>query len=121
MLLLNGQPIRTADPFPIAVLSQDRLPHFRPGQIIVENFIHHQADTLEKIPAVDPLVVKGGGGSNGKIIALVPIKFGVNPVHGKGQDGQHIGDDGGLRPGGINFAAGHVFDVIPVRYIIIGS
>ena len=64
-------------------------------------------------------MVKGRGGGDGEIIALVPVPFRVHPVQGEGHNGQHVGPDGVGGPGGVDFAGGHVLDVILVFYIVI--
>ena len=118
-LLPFGHPVRTLDLAPVTVLGQDRLSHTRTGQVVIKYLIHDQADALEYIPSIYPLVVKGSGGRDGEIIALVPVPLSVYPVQGKGHDCQHIGCYGGPGPGGIYFAGCHIFYVVPVGHIIV--
>ena len=73
--LRPGQPPRTLHPLSVAVLSQNGLLDIGAGEVVVENFIHHHGDGLVEIAAVNPFVVEGGGGGDGKIIALSPIPF----------------------------------------------
>ena len=116
-----GHPIRTLNLPPVTVLGQNRLAYSWTGQVIVKNLVYYYGDAFIDIPSINPFVVKGSGGGNGKIISLVPIPLRVNPVQGEGHDGQYVGGDGGLRPGRVNLAGGYIFDIIPVRDIVILS
>ena len=64
-------------------------------------------------------MVKGGGRGDGEVISAIPIMLRIDPVQGKTHDGQDIGSDGGLGPGGIDLAGCHIFDVVPVGNIIV--
>ena len=64
-------------------------------------------------------MIVGRGGVNGEIVAAVPVELRVDPVHGEGHDGQHIGGDGSFGPVGIDFAGGYIFNVVFIRNIII--
>ena len=61
-------------------------------------------------------MVVGGGGGNGKVVALATVPLRVNPVQGNRLDCQYIGDDRFRRPGGIDLAGCYVFDIIPVLF-----
>ena len=61
------------------------------------------------------------GGSNGKIIALIPIPLRIYAVQRKGLDCQDIGVNGGFRPGGVNFAGSDVFNIVFVPNPIVGG
>ena len=50
------------------------------SEIIVEDFIHNNRDTFVYISLENPLVIVGGGGSDGEIISLIAVPFGVNSV-----------------------------------------
>ena len=117
--LQNGHPAGALDLAAVAVLGQDGLAHIGAGEIVREEFIHDRGDRIVDVPLRDPLVVKGGGGCDGKVVALVPVPFRVDPVQGEGHDGQHIGPDGVLGPGGVDLAGGHVLDVILVFHIVV--
>ena len=112
-------PIRTLHLPSVAILRQNRLPHPRPRQIIIKNLIHHQGNTLENIPPIDPLMIKGCRRGDGKIISLVPVPLRIHPVQREGHDRQHIGRDCGPGPGGIDLAGGHILNIIPVRHIVV--
>lgn len=114
-----GHPVRTLHLSSVTVLSQDRLAYSRAGQVVVKDLIHNDGYAFIDIAPVNPFVVKGSGGGNGEVVSLIPVPLGINPVQGERHDGQHIGGDGCLGPGGVNFAGGHIFDIIPVGYIII--
>ena len=64
-------------------------------------------------------MVVGSGVGDSKIITLIAIPFSEHSVEGEGDNGQTVGDNGGFRPGGVDFAACHIFDVIPVADVII--
>lgn len=68
-----GHPVRAGDSFAVTVLGKNRLLHIRPGQVAAENLIYDQTDTFKYIPAVDPFLVVGRGGGNGKFVAAVPV------------------------------------------------
>ena len=115
-LLPFGHPVRTLDWRPsqywvrIAVSHPDGTGSYQishpTNQLMLSNII----------PSIYPLVVKGSGGRDGEIIALVPVPLCVYPVQGKGHDCQHIGCYGGPGPGGIYFAGCHIFYVVPVAH-----
>ena len=112
-------PIQTLHLPAVTVLGQDGLAYARAGQVVVKNLIHNDGDAFINIASGDPLMVKGRGGGNGKVIAAVPVMLCVDPIQRKTHDGQDIGRDGSLGPGGVDLAGGHIFDVIPVGYVII--
>lgn len=66
---------RAGDPPPIAVRSEDRLPHPGAGQVIGENRVHKIVDILKDISPVHPLLVICGGRGDGEIVSLVPIPW----------------------------------------------
>lgn len=120
-LLRSGHPAGALSMLSVAVLGQDGLLYIRARKVIVEDFIHCDGDALENVALKNPFVVVGGGRGDGEIVTLVAVPFGVNAVQREGQDGQHIGGDGGLGPGGVYLAGGHIFDIIAERYVIILS
>lgn len=54
-----------------------------------------------------------------KIISLVPVPFCVNTVQRKRHNCQHVCRNGRLGPCGINLAGCHIFNIIPVRNVVI--
>lgn len=40
---------------------------------MIENFIYHKGDAIKDVSAVDPFVIEGGGGGDGKGIAFVSV------------------------------------------------
>ena len=64
-------------------------------------------------------MIEGGRRGDGKIISPVSVKFRIYPVQGKGHNGEDVGANGIFRPGGIDFAGGYIFDIVPVTDIII--
>ncbi len=68
-----GHPIGTRNLPPITVLGKDGLLYIRPGQVAVKNLIHYLGDALINIPPINPLVVVGRRGGNGKVIALISV------------------------------------------------
>ena len=110
-----------ADPPAIAVAGEDRLAHAGAGEIIGEDGIHQDADVFKDIPSVDPFLVIGRGGGDGKIVALAPVPFRIDPVQREGHDGKDVGVDGVLRPGGVDFGAGHVFDIVRIADVVVGG
>ena len=56
-----------------------------------------------------------------KIITLIAIPFSEHSVKGEGDNGQTVGDNGGFRPGGVDFTGSDVFDIFFKWNIIIGS
>ena len=105
--------------FSVAVLGQDGLFHRRAGKVLMEDLIHYLGDAVKNVPVGDPLVVIGSGSSNGKIITFVAVPLRVHTVQGKRLDRQHIGLNGCSGPGGIDLAAGNIFYIIFVFYIVI--
>ena len=105
--------------FAVTVLGKDWLTYIWSGKIILKQFIYNAVNAGKDIPAIDPFVIIGSGGSNRKVITFVPVPFRINPVQSKRHDSQNICPDGVVGPGGIDFAAGYIFDVIFVAYIII--
>lgn len=70
-------PVRTGNPVSVTVLRQDRLLYIRAREIGVKNFVHHLRNALKNISSVDPFVVEGGGGGDGKVKALVAVPLGI--------------------------------------------
>ena len=91
----------------------------RPGNVIGEHAVHSLRNAFKNIPTRHILLVIGRGRCNGERVPLRRIPFGVHPVQGKGHDGQHVSQNGGLRPGGIDLAAGHVFNVLRIGHPIV--
>lgn len=82
----KGHPVRAAYPLPVTVLGQNRLADVRAGKVAVKHLIDDIGNVGKNVSAVDKFVVKGGGRSNGKIIALVPVPLRIHPVQGKGHN-----------------------------------
>ena len=82
----KGHPVRAAYPLPVTVLGQNRLADIRAGKIAIKHLIDDIGNIGKNISAVDKFVVKGGGRSNGKIIALVPVPLRIHLVQGKGHN-----------------------------------
>ena len=91
------------NPAAVTIAGQDGLAHAGPGEVIGKDGIHKVADVFIDISAVNPFLIKGSGGGNGKIISLVPVPFRINAVEGKGHNSQYVRINGGFRPGGIDF------------------
>ena len=75
-----GHPAGALDLPAVAVLGEERLAHIGPGEIGGKEFVYDDGDGVVDVPLRDPFVVKGGGGSDGEIIAHVPVPFGVHSV-----------------------------------------
>lgn len=73
-------------PAAVTVLGQNRLADVRAGKVAVKHLINDIGNVGKNVSAVDKFVVKGGGRSNGKIIALVPVPLRIHPVQGKGHN-----------------------------------
>ena len=69
-----AEPVGAGDSLAVAVLGQNGLFDIGPGKEIRKHLIHHPGNTGKIIPSVHPFVVIGGGGSDGEIIAFVPIQ-----------------------------------------------
>lgn len=82
----KGHPVRAAYPLPVTVLGQNRLADVRAGKVAVKHLINDIGNIGKNVSAVDKFVVKGGGRSNGKIIAFVPVPLRIHPVQGKGHN-----------------------------------
>lgn len=82
----KGHPVRAAYPLPVTVLCQNRLADVRTGKVAVKHLIDDIGNVGKDVSAVDKFVVKGGGRSNGKIIAFVPVPLRIHPVQGKGHN-----------------------------------
>ena len=104
----------TGHPFAVTVGGKDGLSDTGAGEIVGENSVHKVINIFVDVSSVHPFLVVGGGRGDGEIVPLSPVPLGVDPVEGKGHDGQKIGVNGVLRPGGVNLAGGHIFDVILV-------
>ena len=83
----KGHPVRAAYPLPVTVLCQNRLADVRTGKVAVKHLIDDIGNVGKDVSAVDKFVVKGGGRSNGKIIAFVPVPLRIYTVQGKGHNG----------------------------------
>ena len=66
-------------------------------------------------------MVVGSGVGDSKIITLIAIPFSEHSVEGEGDNGQTVGDNGGFRPGGVDFTGSDIFDIFFKWNIIIGS
>lgn len=66
-------------------------------------------------------MVEGSGTGNGEVIAFVAVPFCKHPIQRKRLDCQDICLNRRFWPGGVNFAAGYVLDVIFVLDIIVGG
>ena len=64
-------------------------------------------------------MVVGGGGGDGVVFSFIAVPLRVYPVKGKGHNCQDVGTYGVVRPGGIDFAACYIFDIVAVADIII--
>lgn len=58
----------------VAVGGKNGLAHTGTGEKIGENGVHQSVDIGIDVPAVDPFLVVGGGGGDGKVVALVPVQ-----------------------------------------------
>lgn len=82
------------------------------AEVAVEKIVRQPGDVFEVTAAVDEKLVVGGGIGDVKIVAPTPVELGVHPVEGKGDDGQNVGPEGALLPGGIDLAGSYVFDIV---------
>ena len=64
-------------------------------------------------------MVVGSGVGDSKIITLIAIPFSEHSVEGEGDNGQTVGDNGGFRPGGVDFTGGDILDVVFLFHIIV--
>ena len=83
-----------------------------PADVGGEQFVYQVIHIFKGAPALDEFLVVDGGGGDVEIVSPAGVVFGVDPVEGKGDLGQDVGPEGGLRPGGVDLAGGHVFDVV---------
>ena len=81
--------------------------------------MQHSINIFVDVSAVHPFLVVGGRRCNGKIIALVPIPFRINPVQCERHNGKNVGINTAFRPSGIDFATGYIFDVILIGDIVV--
>ncbi len=58
----------------VAVGGEDGLAHAGTGKIVGKDGIHQTIHVCVDVPSPDPLLVIGGGGGNGEVIALIPIQ-----------------------------------------------
>ena len=100
----------------IAELSGQRLHKALPANVGGEQFIHQIVYIFKGAAALDKLLVVHGGAGNIEVIAPAGVVFRVYPVKSKGNLGQDVGAEGGLRPGGVYLTGGHVFDVVGERH-----
>ncbi|MPM48982.1 hypothetical protein SDC9_95709 [bioreactor metagenome] len=116
-----AQPARTAPPRPVAVLGEQGLNNVRLCNIGGKYFVHHLGNFPEDGAPIGKRLIVGGGVGDCKVKALVSIPLRIDPVEGEGDDRQNVCRDCFPGPGGINFAAGHVFDVVCKEYRDVGG
>ena len=58
----------------VAVGGEDGLQHPGPGQVVGKDFIHQIVNVFKDISPIDPFLIVGGGGRNGKVIALISVR-----------------------------------------------
>ena len=96
----------------VAELGRQGLYKVSAADVVVKSLIHRPADVLKDVPAADELLVVGGGGGDVEVIAPAGVELCVDPVQGKGDDGQDIGLDGRRLPGGVDLTGGHIFHIV---------
>ena len=106
-----GQSV-TGDGGAVAELGGQGLHKALPADVGGEQLIHQIIYIFKGAPPLDEFLVVHGGGGDVEVVAPAGVVLGVHPIQGEGDLGQDVGPQGGLRPGGVNLAGGHVFDVI---------
>lgn len=72
-----GSPLtksRAGHPLAVAVGGKDRLSDTGAGQVVGKDGVNQVIDILIDVSSVDPLLVVGGGGSDGEVVALVAVQ-----------------------------------------------
>lgn len=64
-------------------------------------------------------MIIGGRGCDRKIIVFIAVPFCINAVKRDGLNGKNVSNQRFLRPSGIDFTGGNIFDIIFVFDIII--
>ena len=105
--------------FSVAIGSKYGLTYARLGNIIRKDVVHDPTDVLENVSPVHPFLVVSRRRGDGKVISLGSIPFRIDAIERKGLNCQHVRKNGSLRPGGVDFVAGHVFYVILVSDIVV--
>lgn len=59
---------------PIAVGGKNWLLYTGAGEVVVKDGIYQIIDVFKDIASVNPLLVIGGGGGNGKVVALISVQ-----------------------------------------------
>ena len=90
------------------------------AEIVVEQLIHQPGDIGKVAAPVDEKLVVGGGICDIKIVPPAAVKFRVHTVQGEGYDGEDVGAQSGLLPGGVNFAGRYVFHIVYKIYGDVG-
>jgi hypothetical protein len=114
-----AHPVGAGYLFAVAVLGEKRLRHIWLGNIIGKYRIYCLGNACVNISPRHIFLVVGGGTGDGKLISSVAVPFRVDAVQGDGLDGKDIGKQGCLRPCGIDFTGGNIFDVIFVLDVIV--
>src|SRR5699024_9419808 len=96
----------------VAEFGRQGLHGARAADVASHHLVHQAGDVLEVAPAVDEGLIPGGGVGDIEVVAPAAVELGVDPVEGVGHDGQDVGAQGALVPGGVDLAGGHVFHIV---------
>ena len=105
----------------VAEFGSQRLHKAGTAKIVVEQLIHQPGDVGKVAAPVDEKLVVGGGVGDIKAVPPAAVKLRVHPVQGEGDDGEDVGTQSGLLPGGVNFAGRYVFHIVRKIYGDVGG
>ena len=96
----------------VAVFCSQGLHEARAAQIVVEHLLRQAGDVCKIASTINKVLVVGRIVGDVKIIPPAAVKLGVNPVQGKGNNGQDVGPEGTFIPGGVDFTGSHILDIV---------
>ena len=103
----------------VTVLCKDRLCNIRSCQIIGKNGIYSLGYGSINIASGDPFLIIGSRGCDRKIIVFIAVPFGIYAIERNGLNGKNISNQCFLRPSGIDFTGGNIFNIIFIFDIIV--
>ena len=121
---LNGAPLGqavTGDGGAVAVLGEVGLDTALTADIIGENVVDDLADIFENVSALHIVLIVPRGVGDVEIVPHAAVPLGIIAVKRIGNLGVNIGAYGVFRPGRIDFARRHVFDVVRKRHRDVGG
>lgn len=61
-------------PLAVTVSGKDGLAYPGPGEVVGKYRVYQNIDVFKDVPAIDPLLIVGGGGGNGEIVPFGAVQ-----------------------------------------------